>query len=127
YYSLYGFLESSNYRLVPFESVEHNRRVALELAKLRERSRPVLQWKLAEKLRPQVTRLADYLRAVGEFPSWGFQPPLEEIARKYKIQPKLLERWNKYRASCDREDPLHLWVTAATTNDRQQLAAAPRP
>ncbi len=34
YYSLAGFLQSSDYRQVPFESLEHNRRIAEELTRL---------------------------------------------------------------------------------------------
>ncbi len=34
YYSLAGFLQSSDYRQVPFESLEHNRAIAEELAQL---------------------------------------------------------------------------------------------
>ncbi len=34
YYSLAGFLQSSDFRQVPFESLEHNRRIAAELATL---------------------------------------------------------------------------------------------
>jgi cytochrome c553 len=37
YYSLSGFLQSSDYRQVRFESLEHNRQIAAQLAKLDER------------------------------------------------------------------------------------------
>ncbi len=39
YYSLSGFLQSSDYRQLPFESWEHNRRIADELAELDARFR----------------------------------------------------------------------------------------
>ncbi|MGB7344419.1 MAG: PSD1 and planctomycete cytochrome C domain-containing protein [Pirellulaceae bacterium] len=39
YYSMSGFLQSSDYRQVRFESLEHNRRIAKQLAQLDERYR----------------------------------------------------------------------------------------
>ena len=48
YYSLSGFLQSSDYRQVRFESLEHNRRIADELAQLDETYRLTIQESLAE-------------------------------------------------------------------------------
>ncbi|MCA8986219.1 MAG: PSD1 domain-containing protein [Planctomycetaceae bacterium] len=43
YYALSGFLQSSDYRQVPFESLEQNRKVAAQLAELEEQYRVRLQ------------------------------------------------------------------------------------
>jgi hypothetical protein len=43
YYSLCGFLQSSDFRQVPFESLEHNRRIASKLADLDARYRKTLE------------------------------------------------------------------------------------
>ncbi len=47
YYSLCGFLQSSDYRQVPFESLEHNGRIAEELAELDHRYSEIILANLA--------------------------------------------------------------------------------
>src|SRR5438270_10211601 len=42
YYALFGILESSNYRLARFDTMTHNRKIAEQLAALREKSRKPL-------------------------------------------------------------------------------------
>ena len=61
YYSLFGFLQSSSYRLVRFEALEQNRKVANELWKLRAESAPALAKGAVAAMRPQLDRLGDYL------------------------------------------------------------------
>src|SRR5580704_3079869 len=58
YYALLGFLESSSYRLVRFDTCEEHRHIAGELRALRERHRPALQRAVAEALRPGVSGMA---------------------------------------------------------------------
>ena len=71
YYSLFGILESSNYRLVRFDSMEHNRGVARQLAEARERARPLVGRALADAARPAVEHMADYLLAAREVTQVG--------------------------------------------------------
>lgn len=66
YYSLQGFLQSSNYRQVRFESIEHNKKINDQLTKLRNESRPRIQRELATSMQPVLSRLADYLNASRE-------------------------------------------------------------
>ena len=66
YYSMFGFLQSSNYRLVRFESLEHNRKIAQQLWNLRAESRPVIAKAVAQSMRPSLDRLSDYLLAARE-------------------------------------------------------------
>jgi hypothetical protein len=49
YYSLAGFLQSSDYRQVSFESLEHNRQVANELRELDAKYQKLVEGLLAEK------------------------------------------------------------------------------
>jgi hypothetical protein len=144
YYALYGFLESSSYRLVPFDSLEQNRRVARELWQLRERSRPLLQRTLAESLRPAIPRLADYLLAAreaillgperqpgGSF-SNGYRQRMEQIAQAHKLDAALLERWvvTMLAAARDASDPLHVLakvVGDAGAAEPKRLAALLKP
>src|SRR5690348_18423419 len=66
YYALFGFLESSSYRLARFDSMEHNRKVAEKLWQFRVNTRPVIQKTLADSWKPGVGQVADYLLAVRE-------------------------------------------------------------
>ncbi|MBM4071468.1 MAG: DUF1553 domain-containing protein [Planctomycetes bacterium] len=63
YYALAGFLESSSYRLVRFDTLEQERRLAEEMQDVRERGRARLQKALADSCRPTSAKLADYLMA----------------------------------------------------------------
>src|SRR5207245_6491926 len=52
YYALSGFLLSSSYRQVRFDSLENNKRVAKELAELRRKHQPAVLKALAETIKP---------------------------------------------------------------------------
>jgi cytochrome c553 len=66
YYSLFSFLESSSYRLVRFDTVEQNRRIAQDMEALKDRSQKQYQTALGKRLQPTLSRLADYLLAASE-------------------------------------------------------------
>lgn len=84
YYALCGFLQSSDYRQVRFESLEHNARVAEQLAQLDEKQRTAIRKRLDRcgvsltEVPPLESHLADYLVldyasiADGEFMQDGF-------------------------------------------------------
>jgi mono/diheme cytochrome c family protein len=66
YYSLLGFLESSSYRQVRFDTIEQHRRVAEKLRSIRERHEAAVRRAVAAALRPGVERLAEALTAAKE-------------------------------------------------------------
>jgi mono/diheme cytochrome c family protein len=125
YYALFGFLRSSNYRLARFDTMEHNRRVAAELWRLREEARAPVQRALAKALRPGVGRTADYLLAAREavLPGGG---GVEKAARERKLDAAVLRRWVAHLADGPEEDddPLHEW--AQPSDSRKQGAAGLR-
>jgi hypothetical protein len=129
YYSLFGFLESSGYRLVRFDSREHNQRVARDLWQLRQRDRGPLQKVLAEALRPGVERMADYLLAARE--ATAADPrKLDALAADRKLDPALLAKWVSQisTAARDENDPLHAWGKVAPRDaDGKQLTDLLRP
>jgi hypothetical protein len=145
YYALFGVLESSGYRQVRFDSLEHNRQVARELWELRRRSRPLILRALAETLRPAVERAADYLLAAREVlrplgrgglligsSGPGEDRRLASAARKYRIDAARLGRWVGYlrEAGRDPADPLRAWAVAACARDSdnpERLAERLRP
>jgi hypothetical protein len=132
YYALFGFLESSSYRLVRFDSLEQNRRIAGQLRELRRKGRPEMQRTLAETVRPGAEQLADYLLAAREGllagPEFDGKPPvrpeqfraayrrrLESIAESRGLQPARLAAWVAHLISAveNTDDPFHGWAVAA--------------
>ncbi|HKB35466.1 MAG TPA: DUF1549 domain-containing protein, partial [Gemmataceae bacterium] len=120
YYALFGFLESSSYRLARFDSMEHNRRVAEELWRLRERARKPVQQALAEALRPGTEHVADYLLAARRTIQGG------RAAAPDGIDADRLTRWVAHlrAAAKDETDPLHAWALVAAAKEPKQQAAA---
>ena len=114
YYALFGFLESSSYRLAPFDALEHNRQIAQKLWKWRDRSRLPMQRALAETTKPGLGNVADYLLgARGE----------GRGARK-TLDADLLGRWITYLSAAvkDRDDPLHGWALVASAKTSRSPA-----
>src|SRR5262249_15146187 len=58
YYALFGFLSSSNYRLVRFDAWEQNRQVLRELEELRRKNRVSVCRELAKVFKPALESLA---------------------------------------------------------------------
>jgi hypothetical protein len=112
YYALYGFLESSHYRQVRFESLEQNRRVADELEALRQRSRPLLQRVVAESLRPAVERLADYLLAARAVIRTERGSRSEIVAANHPLDAVVLDHWVAELRSAVKapNHPLYAWA-----------------
>jgi hypothetical protein len=120
YYALFGIVESSTYRLARFDSMEHNRRIAEQLWKLREQGRPPIQWALAAAVRPALDRLADYLLAtrdvlLSESAGTRSRRGVEEVARARHLDAGLLQKWMAVvdDAVKDSNDPLYAWAQVA--------------
>ena len=118
YYALFGFLLSSSYRQVRFESMEHNRQVALELEALAADYRPRILKAAGLAQKPRLQQSAAYLRAVRElieaeretgcrFDDGGSL--LETVAWPGRLDVKLLKHWAKAvrHALKNPTDPLH--------------------
>lgn len=124
YYALFGFLESSSYRQVAFDTLEHNRRIAGELADLRTRARKAMQKELADAAQPGLTAMPEYLRASREVFAGA---KVEVIATKHKLDLELLKRWQAHLALAakDENEPLHLLALVVTQPDmtKEKLTA----
>ena len=66
YYAFAGFLQSSTYRQARFETLDHNRKIAEELAALRKKHQPQVLQAVAAAQSPVVDNLAGYLLASRE-------------------------------------------------------------
>jgi hypothetical protein len=121
YYSLYAILQSCGYRLARFDTCDEERRIAGELALLREKGRADVGRALAEAARPVAGRLADYLLAAraairaGADSAGGECRQREETARSHKLDPALLGRWVAHLSGTvkDAGDPFHAFARAA--------------
>ena len=132
YYSLFGFLESSNYRLVRFDSLEHNRARRRRTGRA-ARARPAASSEraLADAARPAVERLADYLLAAREV----IQPD-----RKRRNRPTGSPKAASSTPPCsaagprplrdaakDAADPLHAWAEGLRRRQGRRPEAAGGP
>src|SRR5262249_35069839 len=120
--------ESSSYRLARFDSLEQNRRIAVELAKLRERTRPEFHRAIAAALRPTAERLSDYLLAAREALLAGpdddakpgqaladkYRRRLSAIAEARSLNSDVLAAWMAHLTAADVDDPFHIWAHVAT-------------
>jgi hypothetical protein len=104
YYALFGILESSNYRLARFDTITHNRKIAEQLAELREKSRERLLEAIRRASTPTIEKLDDYLLTGA-----GVED------RSKRLDPVLLKRWRHAlaEASKDETSPLHAYAIAA--------------
>jgi hypothetical protein len=127
YYSLYAILQSCGYRLARFDTCDRERRVAGELAVVREKGRAAVGRALAEGAKPVAGRLAEYLLAAR-----GDPRQRDEVAGTHKLDPALLGRWAKHLASAARDagDPFQAFARAAADEkaaDPKRLADLLRP
>jgi len=117
YYALAGFLQSSGFRLVRFDTLEHNRQVALRLAEFRGRARRTLTAAVVESITPGLKDFPAYLLAARDVLRAGSDKPAAAaaIARAGKLDADRLQRLvdQLLVAEKDRDDPLHAWSRLA--------------
>jgi hypothetical protein len=126
YYALLGFLESSSYRLARFDSAECNRRVAADLARLRERARPDIHQAIAAVMHDVLEHLTDYLLAAREgvltckaitkqAESAMDCRKLDAIAEARGLRPDVLRAWVAHLRSAaqDSRDVFHAFAKLA--------------
>jgi hypothetical protein len=140
YYALFGFLSSSGYRQVRFDSLGPNRAAAVALAKLRAKARKEISKALAESAKLTTDRLADYLLAAREAIPKGPrtsgavppQPVLADLAADRKLDGDRLASWAAVLLDADRDpsSPLHAWARVCAdpkANDPKRIAELLQP
>lgn len=134
YYSLYGFLKSSSYRLAPFDRLEEQRRLATEWRLASDRSASTLMKAVGEAISSGVGRTADYLAAAREailndsdaeslvFPSSSER--LTELTDSHKLEVEKLQGWMAaIAAATEADDILYPWATLCRRMDEAQSRA----
>jgi hypothetical protein len=141
YYALYGFLRSSEYRQVCFETLEHNRRIAGELARLRGQAGRTIAAAMVAAQRPVLDKLADYLLAARDAillgPEPGTKRTAEDFSPAYRAKIDALARARGLASDVltgcvahllavrgNAADPLHPWAKLAEAKDADQPGRA---
>jgi hypothetical protein len=146
YYALYGYLRSSEYRQACFDTLEQNRPIATELAKLRRTAGDkLIQSRLAAQ-RPVLEMLADCLLAAREALLLGpryasdekskerptttkldvltpeYREQIAAIAMARGLAADLVASWvlHLLKAREDVTDPFHAWAIVAAAKDADQ-------
>ncbi len=109
YYALFGVLQSSNYRLARFDSIANNRRVAMDLQKLRDESQDKLKKAIADAMTKTARQTDAYLLTAA-----GIED------RSKDLNPDLLKRWQAALAVALKNEmsPLHPFALAAAQKDK---------
>jgi mono/diheme cytochrome c family protein len=109
YYALFGILESSNYRLARFDTITQHRKIAHDLAKLRDDHRRTLLEAMQRAAAPNLAKIEAYLAAAyrGEKKAAG-------------LDVDLLDGWRRAldRAGKDENSPLHVFAKNASEPQR---------
>lgn len=126
YYALMGFLISSSYRQVGFESLEHNRRIAGELETLRADSKKELTKFAAAAGEETVGRVADYLVAARDEMISG--AVTQDTLSKKQLSEPLLKNWvaELTKAKGEKTHPLHRFAAGDfKPQEKQDRIAVP--
>lgn len=114
YYSLSGFLQSSDYRQVRFESLEHNRIVARQIEALDRDYRARISSILEQSQLPQPTAAALDVRAVVDY---GNLPPNDYMQNGFIFSSQPTQFGQPYWTSDDNRMSLHFATETAAIND----------
>ena len=129
YYALSGFVLSSSYRQVRFEGMENNRRMARQLANLRESQLPPLVRRAGAAMRPAAGRLAETLVTALANPSpnvsplvqaWGRELGLAATNSQHFLHPLVQPEARTNRVEPDATEPLGVRVIADYTRPAVQ-------
>ena len=134
YYGMLGYLQSSAYRQVRFETMEHNRKIAEELTALREKTAESLRGKLGDALQASTDRFDDYLLAARDVlrssneSAEARRRRMATAAKEKKLSPTRLASFVQIieQATDDQSSPLHAWARLCSQTQPQtaeQLAA----
>lgn len=130
YYALAGYLQSSSYRNVRFETLEHNRQVASELAQLHDDYEPQLRAALVAAVTPAVDRYGEYLLTARELIARGTidaatnKQAALKLAGERSLDGEVLLALLAHvkRIDLPESDPLRLWSHVALATSAQAEA-----
>ena len=124
YYALYGYLQSSSFRVANVADPEARESANEALSRVQREEGGALRREAATRLARRADRMADYLTAVGTLRRTD-TPDAGRVAASHGLDPALLERWRSAveAAAQDPNDPLHVVARiAGSTTDASDLA-----
>ncbi|MCA9014659.1 MAG: PSD1 domain-containing protein [Planctomycetaceae bacterium] len=100
YYALYGYLQSSNYHQVRFESMPHNQKIAEQAEQLHQRQQSLLKEKLKAAFQHEVKNFSRYYQSALQLVQTGKQTNLEQQIQaqtaELQLNPNILKRWVQF-------------------------------
>jgi hypothetical protein len=126
YYSLVGLYECGSYRQVRFDTLEHNRKVAEELAAVRVKQRKLVQKALAASLQRGVGTMREYLLAAHAVLQGGTDGDVVKAADARHLNGDALAKWvaEIRRAAEHPSDPLYHWAVTCGLAPAKPRAAS---
>lgn len=113
YYALFGYLQSSSYRLVRFDTMLEEERIANELAILNAKYEPEVRKAVTESQQESVKQISKYLLAARRAMQTSAQGEvLAILAAEEKLDLARLQKWIAAlrEAAGKPNDLLHLWA-----------------
>jgi hypothetical protein len=113
YYALQGYLQSSSYRLVRFDTMLEEERIAKELEELNKRFEPEVMKAIVDSQADSKLQIHDYLLAARKAIQTNISgEPLATIATEARLDVSRLEKWiAAIKAAAGKpDDLLHVWA-----------------
>lgn len=113
YYALFGFLQSSAYRLARFDTMLEEERIAGEIAALNKKMSPEIKQAIFESQRPSLERMADYLLASRQVILEKLSgEDFNRLVESKKLSGPQLEKWVAYlrQAAGQPHDAFYHWA-----------------
>jgi mono/diheme cytochrome c family protein/cytochrome c553 len=136
YYALAGFLQSSDYRQVRFETMEHNRRIAEELWKLDKEYQARICRAVAKAIEPGLKTMPEYInaarqvmrrglaKAAGDLKPEMFTAEVDAAAKEFQLDKVQIAGWIEHllAAKSDISDPFYIWALIALEKEDPSTA-----
>lgn len=127
YYALFGYLQSSAYRQVRFDTMLEEERIAKELEELNKRFEPEIKKAIAESQRESIKEIGTYLLAARHVMRQKFEGiAVEKYALEAKLDATRLGEWVKEirEASKQPDNLLHGWARFCDATGEDEFEAA---
>lgn len=133
YYALYGYLQSSNYHQVRFESMVNNQKIAQRAEQLHQQYQKLLKAKLKDAFAAEMKSISAYYQTAdlltrqiqnGASPTLDTQIKQQSSAKK--LNTTILKRWVKFIQSNQKKEN-SLNITLFVDSDTDASLAHPSP
>ncbi|QDU51952.1 PSD1 and planctomycete cytochrome C domain-containing protein [Gimesia panareensis] len=100
YYALYGYLQSSNYHQVRFESMAHNRKIATQAEQLLQQQQTLLKARLKTAFQQEVKNFSRYYQSAAQQvqakQTTDQEQQIQAQASEQQLNPGILQRWVEF-------------------------------